>query len=69
MVGNGPTLLDLVYSPQIETGRVDEGQTGDDGKSPSGSKSERVTKVEQRGGNGADENGEFEPREKRALRG
>ena len=52
-------LLDLVYSPQVQACTIAQRKTSDDGERPSSCKSQAITKVEQRSGDGTDEDGEF----------
>jgi hypothetical protein len=69
MVRDSPPLPDLPNAPEIQRSRVNERDACYDGKRPRGGKRQCVAKVEQSGGNGANENGELEPGEEGALGG
>lgn len=67
MIYHGPAFTDFAHAPQVQPRTVDEGETGNDGESPSGRKGEVVAKVEKGGGDGTEKDGKFEPGEKGAL--
>lgn len=67
MICDRSPLLDLVYSPQVQACTIAQRKTSDDGERPGSCKSQAITKVEQRSGDGTDEDGEFQPREESTL--
>lgn len=62
MVRHSAPLLDIVHAPQVQRHAVEQGEQGDNGESPRRCKGDVVAKVEQRGGDGAENDGEFELR-------
>lgn len=64
------TFADLVHAPDIQDQAVDECDGGEDGEGPCGSEGDVVnSKVEESGGDTAEDDGEFEPGEKCAFGG
>jgi hypothetical protein len=60
VVANSHAPLDLVDTPQVDTHGVEQSQTSDESESPSGRERDGVAEVEQSGGDGAEDDGEFE---------
>lgn len=69
MVRDGSPLSDLAHTPEIQTRAVHERDARDRRKRPRRREGEAVAEIEQRGGNAADEDAEFEPREEGAFGG
>jgi hypothetical protein len=69
VIHDGPTFANLTHAPQVQQRAVHERDARDNGKCPCSRERERVAKVEQRGGDGANKDGEFEPGEEGALGG
>lgn len=69
MISYRSPFLDLVDTPNVQSSAVAQGQAGNNGESPRSGKSKRVTKVEERGSNGTNEDGEFEPGEEGTFSG
>lgn len=67
MISHSPPLSDHLDSPQEKAGGVEQGQARDNGEAPCRSEGNAVAEVEQRGGDGAEEDGELEPGEKGAF--
>jgi hypothetical protein len=60
VVADSNTPLDLVNTPQVDTHGVEQSQTGDESERPRGRERDGVAEVEQSGGDGAKDDGEFE---------
>jgi hypothetical protein len=60
VVANSNTPLDLVNTPQVDAHGVEQSQTRDESERPRGRERDGVAEVEQSGGNGAEDDGEFE---------
>jgi hypothetical protein len=64
VVAHSNTPLDLVNAPQVDAHGVEQSQTRDESESPRGRERDGVAEVEQSGGDGAENDGEFELGEK-----
>lgn len=60
MVADGAARLDALDAPDVDAGAVAQGEGGDDGEGPGGRERDAVAEVEQRGGDGAEDDGKFE---------
>jgi hypothetical protein len=60
VVANSNAPLDLVDAPQVDAHGVEQSQAGDESERPRGRERDGVAKVEQSGGDGAEDDGEFE---------
>lgn len=60
MIIDGTTALDGADAPEVEAQGVEEGDDGDDGESPGRRERNGVAEVEEGGGDGAEDDGEFE---------
>jgi hypothetical protein len=67
VVHNSSAFPDFADAPEVQGSTVHQGDARDDGEGPGGRKGEGVAKIEERGCNGADEDGEFEPGEEGAF--
>lgn len=69
MIRNSPPLPNHPNTPEKQARGVKQRATGDDGERPSRSQREVVAEIEQRGGDGAEQDAEFEPGEEGAFGG
>ena len=69
VIRDSAPLLDHVHSPEVQSNRVQQSTTRDDGKRPGCRKRKAVAEVEERGGDGAEEDAELEPGEEGAFCG
>jgi hypothetical protein len=69
MIRDRPPLANFLNTPEIQTRTVTQRQTRNDSERPRGREAQAVAEVEQRGGDGAEEDAEFEPGEEGAFGG
>jgi hypothetical protein len=69
VIHDGSTFTNLAHAPQVQQRAVHERDARDDSERPSSRERQGVAEVEERGGNAADEDAEFEPGEEGALGG
>lgn len=69
MIRDRPALPNLVHAPKIQSRAIAQRCARNNCEGPGGREGEVVAKVEQRGGNGAEEDGKFEPGEEGAFGG
>jgi hypothetical protein len=69
MIHDSPSFPDFADTPKVENGAVNKGHACDNGERPSSGEGEGVAEIEESGGDGADEDGEFEPGEEGAFGG
>lgn len=69
MVHNRSALTNLTNAPEVQSSTVQECNASDYSETPCSSKTQRITKVEEGGGNTADEDGELEPGEESTFGG
>lgn len=55
MISDSSPPLDVIYTPKVQTHRVEQREKGNDGESPRGSQRNGVAKVEQSSGDGAED--------------
>jgi hypothetical protein len=60
VVTDGAALLDAGDAPEVDAHAVEQGDDGEDGEADGRGQADEVAKVEQRGGDGAEDDGEFE---------
>jgi hypothetical protein len=60
VIADRNTSLDLVDAPQVNSHRIKQSQTSDESERPSRSERDAVAEVEERGCDGAEDDGEFE---------
>lgn len=64
VIADGHASLDLVDTPEVDSHRVEQRQARNEGECPGRCQRDRVTKVEQGGGDGSKDDREFELEEK-----
>lgn len=64
VIADSHTSLDLVDTPEVDAHGVEQRQAGNKGECPGRSERDSVAEVEQRGGDGAEDDREFELEEK-----
>jgi hypothetical protein len=53
-------LLDAIHTPQENAHTVEQGDDGNNGEGDGGRHADAVAEIEERGGDGAEDDGEFE---------
>jgi hypothetical protein len=60
VIADRHTPLDLVDAPQVDSHRIEKGETSDESESPGRSERDAVAEVEESRCDGAENDGEFE---------
>lgn len=69
MIPHRPPLPNHLHPPKIQPHTVQQSRTSDDGETPSGVEADIIAEIQEGGGDGAEDDAEFEPGEEGAFGG